>query len=691
MPPRKGRWPFVGAKASQGRNSASRGKLRDFVSTSPKMESQSTGFSMRDEAKHTASHQSFMAWASGDAKLRQKPVAFVSAGFIEPLKEETTPEDPLEPKQSEEPSKHVIEDMDATVDAVTAGDIEDASDSKRVTAATVGVGTIAERAGKEGLDTEYATQSVNDLNLPPKDGGSGEKELFFFDFAEDEPPGDPTIPPPKIPSPRSSFSESDSSEEIILFRGRTANSQRAASRVGNPPPNATPAPLEEHPERHTEVISSVTERQNAQGTTPLSQPEKRRSRAQRRRSRNRKAMKDDDEDAILADYIANMAADSDNEFTASHNQLLPGHRDLGGDDDAVNFGFTNEQSSKGGSSGDEEEMSVSDTSIADMDADMGDEALARLLAKQEELGMGGDELLIFSSSFAKTGTRQAQGRHSVKTGSTRALREPASATQVADAFDNLDLADWGHLTGQTRKQRSKRPPNFNAFDSDIEAALKTAWQRDRERKKSRKLEREALRAEGLLDKKATPDDLRVKYLSGMKLDEIKLELTSFLVGSAERLEFPPLDKHARKILHELASKFDIKSQSTGKGDQRRPVLYRTKRTVQYASTRVEDAASHVDQQALRIHRKYFHRVDVKAPRTGSPRNTGGGRSGHKALTLREGEVVGASVPELSQDNKGRTMLEKMGWSKGMSLGALDNQGILEPVAQVMKRSKAGLG
>lgn len=99
----------------------------------------------------------------------------------------------------------------------------------------------------------------------------------------------------------------------------------------------------------------------------------------------------------------------------------------------------------------------------------------------------------------------------------------------------------------------------------------------------------------------------------------------------------------------------------------------------------------MDQQALRIHRKYFHRVDVKAPRTGSPRNTGGGRSGHKALTLREGEVVGASVPELSQDNKGRTMLEKMGWSKGMSLGALDNQGILEPVAQVMKRSKAGLG
>lgn len=156
------------------------------------------------------------------------------------------------------------------------------------------------------------------------------------------------------------------------------------------------------------------------------------------------------------------------------------------------------------------------------------------------------------------------------------------------------------------------------------------------------------------------------------------------------LDFPPLDKHARKVLHELASKFNIKSQSTGKGDQRRPVLYRTNRTVRYASTRVHDANSHVEKAALRIHRKYFHRVDVNG-KTASPKTTAGGGKGFKSLRLREGEIVGASVPELSQENKGRAMLEKMGWSKGMSLGATDNQGILEPVAQVVKHSKAGLG
>lgn len=175
-------------------------------------------------------------------------------------------------------------------------------------------------------------------------------------------------------------------------------------------------------------------------------------------------------------------------------------------------------------------------------------------------------------------------------------------------------------------------------------------------------------------------------MSGVPLSTQHLgKLTTF------RLDFPPLDKHARMVLHGIANKFNIKSQSTGQGDQRRPVLYRTNRTIRYASTKVGDVTSHVDDAASRVHRKYFHRVDIKGQKTAVTRVPGGMRGGLKALTLREGEVVGASVPELGQDNRGRNMLEKMGWSKGMSLGASDNQGILEPVAQVMKRSKAGLG
>jgi hypothetical protein len=35
-------------------------------------------------------------------------------------------------------------------------------------------------------------------------------------------------------------------------------------------------------------------------------------------------------------------------------------------------------------------------------------------------------------------------------------------------------------------------------------------------------------------------------------------------------------------------------------------------------------------------------------------------------------------------------MQKMGWSKGMSLGAVDNKGILQPIAHTVKTTKAGL-
>lgn len=150
-----------------------------------------------------------------------------------------------------------------------------------------------------------------------------------------------------------------------------------------------------------------------------------------------------------------------------------------------------------------------------------------------------------------------------------------------------------------------------------------------------------------------------------------------------------MDDDARRIVHEIARKFNIKSKSTGKGDQRRPVLYRTKRTTRYTESTAGEARNHVEMASLTIRRRYFHRTDNKGPAV--PRASGAKRSGHQAVTYREGEVVGASAPQLGQDNKGHAMLEKMGWSKGMALGALENKGILEPVSQVVKRSKAGLG
>lgn len=134
------------------------------------------------------------------------------------------------------------------------------------------------------------------------------------------------------------------------------------------------------------------------------------------------------------------------------------------------------------------------------------------------------------------------------------------------------------------------------------------------------------------------------------------------------LTFPPMDASARKIIHELANKFNIKSKSAGHGETRRPSLYRTKRTVRYSEPSFE-------QIFARAGRRYFPRLDVKgrAPRGGGGGGGGTGRPGrgvnHAAFTLKDGEVVGGGAPELDQANKGRAMLEKMGWSTGMALGS----------------------
>lgn len=147
-----------------------------------------------------------------------------------------------------------------------------------------------------------------------------------------------------------------------------------------------------------------------------------------------------------------------------------------------------------------------------------------------------------------------------------------------------------------------------------------------------------------------------------------------------------MDANARKVIHDIANKFKIKSKSAGHGETRRPSLYRTQRTFRYHEPSFE-------QVFARTGRKYFPRLDAKgkAPRDGPKPGRSGRGVSQAAFTYRDGEVVGASAPELDQKNKGRTMLEKMGWTTGTALGATDNKGILQPVVHVVKRSKAGLG
>ena len=142
----------------------------------------------------------------------------------------------------------------------------------------------------------------------------------------------------------------------------------------------------------------------------------------------------------------------------------------------------------------------------------------------------------------------------------------------------------------------------------------------------------------------------------------------------------------RKIVHEIANVFKLKSKSTGGGKSRFPVLYRTSRTIQYNEETLKAAESVLSSG------RFLPRMD-KAKKRGALAGSGRrGGSTSAGVSYRDGEVVGAAAPEIGQDNRGRTMLEKMGWSTGTALGALNNKrGLAQPVEQVVKTSRSGLG
>jgi hypothetical protein len=142
-----------------------------------------------------------------------------------------------------------------------------------------------------------------------------------------------------------------------------------------------------------------------------------------------------------------------------------------------------------------------------------------------------------------------------------------------------------------------------------------------------------------------------------------------------------MTKADRKFIHDLAGKFNLKSKSIGKGKSRFTTIFKASRSSIYEYD--EEGVDSILRQE-----RFAKRMDVG----GRARINKGGASGNRGKRHKDGMVVGAEAPELSADNKGRIILEKMGYRAGMTLGVEGNsRGISEPVMAIIKMSKAGLG
>lgn len=489
-------------------------------------------FTMKDEARNTGHRASL--W-SGDTRLRAMPIGFVSAGLIEPLKEA---------RRSEQDDESPKETSGAGIS------MEDASHQPPFMLPTEEDDLEAETAGQvlesTGPSTALGTTPATlTAAISTPDAVEPETLGFIIDIT-----GDKSLAAnrPKsalpLPDPQSSAEESDSSSsEVILFKGRNnINLGREPAQQKRKDPQLTLDTVR--------LEIKAVEAENSRDTDQASNhatPSGARSRRRGRRGQVKSV--DDEEEAIIADYIANMVEDSDD--ADGLRQPFLG-RDLGADD----AGFSSETSessvlsddaaSSGNDQDDKNSMGGEVDGGRDSDDEgmasptMDDETLARLLAKQEELGMGSDELLLAlpasggrgSASYGNSSRKSRRG-YGLASGKARGF---PSASSVADAFDDLDLMDWDRPSLQNQRKRGRRgqPPIFGLSDSELEETLQTAWLKDRESKKSRKMRREELRAQGLLGKHANPDDPRLRYPHGMTLEDIKSEMRSFLQGSGAR-------------------------------------------------------------------------------------------------------------------------------------------------------------
>lgn len=96
---------------------------------------------------------------------------------------------------------------------------------------------------------------------------------------------------------------------------------------------------------------------------------------------------------------------------------------------------------------------------------------------------------------------------------------------------SIDPMDWEMPNMRRRSKKGQRGGPLtlsNDLDSDMERQIQQAWKGDRMKKAKRKQEREELRKLGLLGKKANPQDLRIKYPDGMKIEHVVEEIRLFL-------------------------------------------------------------------------------------------------------------------------------------------------------------------
>jgi hypothetical protein len=152
---------------------------------------------------------------------------------------------------------------------------------------------------------------------------------------------------------------------------------------------------------------------------------------------------------------------------------------------------------------------------------------------------------------------------------------------------------------------------------------------------------------------------------------------SFYDWANHSFALPPMDRLARKLVHTLANAYNLSSKSHGAGKSRFTTLFKTLQT---------DGLPLNEHKIRSILKRSSYMVTSDRPAWG---DYAGSLPRAAVKKHKEGDIVGGDAKEIGLDNRGRIMLEKLGWRSGMGLGA-EGVGMRLPIFAVVKASKSGL-
>ncbi|AET40846.1 Sqs1p Ecym_6475 [Eremothecium cymbalariae DBVPG len=169
-----------------------------------------------------------------------------------------------------------------------------------------------------------------------------------------------------------------------------------------------------------------------------------------------------------------------------------------------------------------------------------------------------------------------------------------------------------------------------------------------------------------------PVDLYQKYPYRFHIENIIEELNNFVLSKSKIMNFPPLDAHGIQTLKNLAKAFELSYTTADVGGK----------THLFLQNNEGATINHRLINIIRRQRPVFPRRDAKREDRSAAYKI--------KFHVNEGEIVGKDAPIIGQDNVGRKLLEKLGWTHGEGLGVHGNKGISEPLMATVKKSRSGL-